>query len=287
MLMRTDEIGCSRPRIGTRSGDRMHLPFLSETQLSGFLADGFVCIERGFERQLADEARRILWRDSGCDPLDPATWTHPVIRLGNYGGPVFSEMVNTGTLHTAFNQLVGEGRWLPRTSLGTFPIRFPSAIDPGDTGWHIDTSFPGVASSADDLFSWRANIHSKGRALLMLFLLSDVGEGDAPTRIRAGSHLDIARRLAPFGEAGLSLRELADTGFAESRHRQEVLATGEAGTVYLCHPFIVHAAQPNLGKEPRFMAQPPLLPAEPLSLDRRDGAYSPVERAIRLSQSLA
>jgi hypothetical protein len=28
------------------------------------------------------------------------------------------------------------------------------------------------------------------------------------------------------------------------------------------------------------MAQPPLLPAQPLSLRREDGAYSPVERAI-------
>ncbi len=34
------------------------------------------------------------------------------------------------------------------------------------------------------------------------------------------------------------------------------LATGEAGTVYLCHPFLVHAAQIHRGKRPRFMAQP-------------------------------
>lgn len=52
---------------------------------------------------------------------------------------------------------------------------------------------------------WRANIHSKGRALLMLFLFSDVSDADAPTRIRVGSHLDIARTLAPAGEAGLTM----------------------------------------------------------------------------------
>ena len=39
----------------------------------------------------------------------------------------------------------------------------------------------------------------------MLLLYSDVGEDDAPTRIRVGSHLQIARKLAPAGEAGLSL----------------------------------------------------------------------------------
>lgn len=34
---------------------------------------------------------------------------------------------------------------------------------------------------------------------------------------------------------------------------------------------------------PRFMAQPPLHPAEPLLLYRVDGDYSPVEIAIRLA----
>ena len=43
---------------------------------------------------------------------------------------------------------------------------------------------------APDFLSWRANIYSKGRALLMLFLFSDVGERDAPTLIRVGSHAD-------------------------------------------------------------------------------------------------
>jgi hypothetical protein len=52
--------------------------------------------------------------------------------------------------------------------------------------------------------------------------------------------------------------------------------------VYLCHPFLVHAAQPHRGNEPRFLAQPPLHPAEPFRLHRDDGAHSPVEIAIRL-----
>lgn len=115
----------------------------------------------------------------------------------------------------------------------------------------------------------------------MLFLFSDVGVDDAPTRIRARSHVDIARRLAPAGAAGLTLGELASTGFSESAHRPEVLATGEAGTVYLCHPFLVHAAQIHRGKTPKFMPQPPLPPNKPYSLIRADGGYSPVEIAIR------
>ena len=56
---------------------------------------------------------------------------------------------------------------------------------------------------------------------------------------------------------------------------------GEAGTAYLCRPFLVHAAQPHRGSEPRFLAQPPLLPASPRGLDIIDHGDAPVERAIR------
>jgi hypothetical protein len=181
-------------------------------------------------------------------------------------------------LHGAYDQLTGPGRWLPPAALGTFPVRFPSPDDPGDAGWHVDVSF---GTDNPDFMEWRANLQSRGRLLLMLFLFSEVGPDDAPTRIRAGSHIDIARRLVPAGDAGLTLRELASSGFAESAERPQVLATGGPGTVYLCHPFIVHAAQPHRGTRPRFMAQPPLLPAAPLALDRADGAYSPVEIATR------
>jgi hypothetical protein len=79
------------------------------------------------------------------------------------------------------------------------------------------------------------------------------------------------------------LGNLAATGFRESAQRPEVLATGAAGTVYLCHPFLVHAAQLHRGNKPRSVAQPPLLSREPLKLDRADGAYSPVEAAIKLA----
>ena len=141
-------------------------------------------------------------------------------------------------------------------------------------------SFPGPSddpNERDDFSAWRVNVTSRDRALLMLFLFSDIGELDAPTRIRVGSHLDMARLLKPAGEAGMS--HLMLSGMAADR--PEALAVGKAGTVYLCHPFLIHAAQPHRGSTPRFMAQPPLHPAEPVRLEREDGDYSPVEMAIR------
>lgn len=254
---------------------------LSAAQIERFIADGFVRIDNAFTREQADEACIFLWRETGCDPDDPSTWTKPVIRLAGYGGPLFDAIINAPVLHSAFDQLVGPGRWERRSGIGTFPIRFPSEEEPGDDGWHIDVSYKLPEDDPNDFLNWRANARSRGRALLMLFLFSDVGEDDAPTRIRIGSHLDIPRLLEPAGERGMTLREISASGFKESADRPQAVATGAAGTVYLCHPFLVHAAQKHRGKTPKFMAQPPLAPKEPLCLERTDGTYSPVEMAIR------
>jgi hypothetical protein len=275
-----DDAQADRSALKLSSGDT---PSLGDAQIQQFIQDGFVKIEAAFPRDFADEGRSILWRDTGCDEADPATWTKPVIRLGLFGQEPFVRAANTPILHKAFDQLVGSGRWLRRTNLGTFPIRFPSRHDPGDAGWHVDSSFPPDTGDPGNYFDWRVNVTSKGRALLMLFLFSDVGPNDAPTRIRIGSHLDVAKRLAPAGENGFSLRELSANGFAETKARQQVLATGEAGSVFLCHPFLVHAAQPHRGVRPRFLAQPPLMPAQPFLLNRASGVYSPVEQAIRMA----
>lgn len=250
---------------------------LTDEQIRRFVEDGFVRVEHAFPKSIADEARRLLWRDTGYDADDPATWAEPVVRLGMYAQKPFVDAANTAVLHAAFDQLVGPERWLPCMAMGTFPVRFPSPHEPADTGWHIDMSFDWEKPNFMD---WRANVRSRDRALLMLFLFSDVGEQDAPTRLRIGSHLRVARILEPAGESGLTARELIDR-LEETSECPEALAVGEAGTVYLCHPFIAHAAQAHHGSQPRFMAQPPLLPREPLSLARADKNYSPVEQAIR------
>lgn len=255
-----------------------HTPALSGAQIQQFIEDGFVRLDGAFPRNLADKARAILWKDTGCDPDDPSTWTKPVIRLNHYTQEPFVKAANTAILHQAFDALVGHECWLPPATMGTFPVRFPSAEDPGDAGWHIDVSF---GTENPDFMSWRANITSRGRALLMLFLFSDVGDADAPTRIRIGSHKQIARTLEPAGDVGLTLGELVAEGIPETEGLPETTATGEAGTVYLCHPFLVHSAQPHRGTRPRFLAQPPLLPRQPLSLQREQSDYSPVEKAIR------
>jgi hypothetical protein len=148
----------------------------------------------------------------------------------------------------------------------------------------VDASFPPdqPVEFPESYFDWRVNLRSKGRALLMLFLFSDVGENDAPTRIRLGSHLRVPPLLAPAGEDGLSVMDLSLAAARGTEGMPEAAATGASGTVFLCHPFLVHAAQPHHGATTRFLAQPPLLPRVPFELTRSDGDYSLVELAIRL-----
>lgn len=117
--------------------------------------------------------------------------------------PPFVEVANRPRLHRAYDQLVGEDRWHAPTALGTFPIRFPSRQDIDDDGWHVDVSF---GTSNPDFMEWRANVKSSGRALLMLFLFSDVGHDDArpgsagaPTPPSHVSSCHMARRAQHSG----------------------------------------------------------------------------------------
>ncbi|WP_153797527.1 phytanoyl-CoA dioxygenase [Foetidibacter luteolus] len=254
--------------------------YLNANQIEQFVQNGYIRIDNGFSKEIADTVVNILWKEIPFDKSDPLTWVKPVIRLGMYSSKTFVNSVNTQKLHTAFNQLIGQDKWIPCKSVGTFPIRFPSGDQPNDIGKHVDASFPG--NEPNNFLEWRVNVKSKGRALLMLVLYSDVSKNDAPTVIYEGSHLEVAKLLYNEGDMGLSFRELAGK-LEDMPKRKEAYATGKAGTVYLCHPFLVHSAQPHKGITPKFMAQPPLLLRGELSISNSDGNYSPVERAIRLA----
>ncbi|MGH2357499.1 MAG: phytanoyl-CoA dioxygenase family protein [Candidatus Limnocylindria bacterium] len=155
----------------------------------------------------------------------------------------------------------------------TAPVRFPSMRDPGDAGWHIDGSY-------DVDGAWWVNVRSRGRGLLALFLFTDVGEKDAPTELIVGSHLDVPRVLAPFGERGVFFGEVVGQLPGATFERPRMRATGRAGDVFLCHPFLVHRATwPHRGTTPRIVAQPAVAVHEPFVL-RASLDVCPVERAI-------
>ncbi|MGE5758812.1 MAG: phytanoyl-CoA dioxygenase [Gemmatimonadota bacterium] len=249
-------------------------PSLTREEIQRFMSDGFVVLRSAFDPDLAARGRAILWADMGLNPDRPAEWREPAIRLIPSDETPFREAVNTPVLLAAFDQLVGKGRWYRRPNAGAFVVRFPVDASPDDVGWHVEGSF-----AVDG--THHTNLVSRERGLLLLMLFSDVDTRDGPTKIRVGSHLDVPAVLRNAGDVGLRFHELAPAAAEASAHRDVTFATGRAGDVYLCHPFIVHSAQAHSGTAPRFMSQPGLTIREPLALERPDGDYSPVEQAVR------
>jgi hypothetical protein len=257
---------------------------LTDGEVDAFLRDGFVHLHEVVPPDVLAEGLEVIWGDLPQSPTDPGSWNDAVVRFLPSDAEPFRKAFDNRRLHAAFDRLVGVGRWQDRPHLGLFVARFPSRPDPGDTGWHIDSSYPPDEGRADDGFDfsrWRVNVFSRDRALLLLFLYSDIGRDDAPTRIRVGSHLDVPPILLAAGARGMIGSDASTRADEASLSRPITLATGHAGDVYLCHPFLVHAAQPARGAVPRLLAQPPLGCSEPLSIDRPDNDYSPVESAIR------
>src|SRR5262249_38916976 len=143
----------------------------------------------------------------------------------------------------------------------------------GDAGWHIDGSY--AVGSA-----WWVNVHSRHRGLLALFLFTDVGDNDAPTELLIASHLDVPHVLSRYGERGVPFSKVASRLPRSTFDRPKVRATGRAGDVYLCHPFIVHRATwPHCGTRPRMVAQPEIAHTESFTLRERAGICA-VERSI-------
>ena len=257
-------------------------PVLEPPELERFIEDGYLIVRSAVPTELAEECRVSAAQQLGIDLASPNTWRRPVVR-GVPTGVCFRQAANAPHLMDAVGQLVNPDAWQPRPNLGAFVVRFPSDEDPGDAGWHIDSSFQPPGDSR-----WFVNYRSKERALLLLCLLSDVGMDDAPSRLLAGSPPEMARLLASAGEEGLP-------GAYEDQESQiplpaskdgEVFATGSAGDVFICHPFLVHAASwPHRGEQPRFLAQPPIAVSDGLVLDRPLNRLSAVARAIRLGIS--
>ena len=265
--------------LGTTDGPSVSaMAVLSGEQVESFVADGFVHLEGAFDRAIAAACVDELWRLSGVDREDRSTWTAPVVRVAGSGAAPIVAAINTDRLCGAIDDLVGEGRWLRRTGYGTFPIRFPSEEDPGDAGWHMDGSY----TLEDEPPPWNLglNVWSKSRALLLLMLFTDVGPDDAPTRIRAGSHLDVAAALPPFGERGANFGEVTRAALPATEDRAVTHATGQAGDVFLCHPFLMHAASwPHRGAGARFIGQP-CIHHRQFDYGRTPEALSACERAV-------
>jgi hypothetical protein len=249
---------------------------LTDDEVERFIADGYVAVRRAFDGRVAAACRERIWREleaRGIRRADPTTWTAAVVDLRCPDGEEFSAAGQAAPLCEAYDRLIGPKRWRRREGVGgSVMARFPSEAHPGDTGYHIDGNWWG----GDEFWT---NVRSRGRGLLALFLFGDVGDDDAPTRLVCGSHLAIPSILAPAGEAGMGGSAAASRLRPSVLCRRVVHATGSAGDVFLCHPFLVHTPTwPHRGAAPRFMAQPEIAAPDGFAIDGADP--SPVAQAI-------
>ena len=246
-----------------------------------FCADGFLIVRGAVARNVVRacvEAIAAELRGHGVDVDDPATWREPVVRIPCPEGPAFAAAGTSSALWRAYDALRGQARWaLERYGVGgAIPVRFPSARDPGDAGWHIDGSY-------DVDGAWWVNVHSRRpRARSRCSFSPTSAMTTRPRRSSCGSHLDVPRVLAPVRrDAGCS-----PATWPPRLRRGDLRAAarrgppGSAGDVYVCHPFLVHRATwPHRGARPRIIAQPEIAHRQPFAL--RDGpGVCAVERAI-------
>lgn len=191
----------------------------------------------------------------------------------------------TWRLRRALDQLCGAERW-EDFGLGWWMVTFPEQASPpwGAAGkWHVDGA------------SYQHHVTSKESGLLAIFLFSDIGPGEGGTALAKGSHRWIARLLEDHEPRGMKggavsfharshlgsqLETAPDGGLSDV----VVEVNGHAGDVMLVHPFLLHARSKNLGTKGsdsvRFMCNPNIRLHQEMVLDRPDGAYSAVERAI-------
>jgi hypothetical protein len=220
-----------------------------------FVAEGFAKLEAAVPREVGDAARALVWQQIGLSPDDPSDWLQPVVWAADLTGRgPFGELMGSPRLREALDAVAGPGGWVPRGALGNMPIRFPRVAPANDRGWHID------ASVARPDGSWA--VSGRPETMLLLVLLSDVGDDDAPTRIRVGSQRDA---LGVLGEQVLDPFKAGPLLDAASADRPTAYATGQPGDMYLVHPLTVHAADEHRGTRPRFMAQMPVFLTAPVA----------------------
>jgi hypothetical protein len=263
-----------RRKTGVISGGRERT--IDRVDIAAFMRDGYLAVHGAFDEDTARACRDMIWDSlggQGISRADRTTWIRPLVRIACPEGEPFAAAAASPALAAAYDELIGAGRWIRRTGVGgTVPVRFPSEEYPGEVGYHIEGNWWGGQE-------YWTNLWSKGRGLLVLFLFSDVGADDAPTRLIVGSHLFVPPILAPAGEAGMPGGDVPARLRPSVLCRSSVEATGRAGDVYLCHPFIVHTATwPHRGATPRMMAQPGIEVPGGFTLDGSDP--SPVAQAI-------
>ena len=255
---------------------------------------------------------------------DPCTWKEPIIYLNETLHTHALSACKTDRLKDAVEDLVGVGRWLHREDedgWGWWPVNFSLGADqtwevPAG-GWHWDgIHFRHSINSPEQgllMLCIFSSIESHGGATL-------VAEGSHKIVARflqaQPEALDLNQAILNCKSCSPWLADLTETQMdADTKYDKEDFnmwknsgdrtkrfmenefmddygsrllvkeAVGEPGDIYLCHPFLFHAASQNHLHRPRFMCNKTSPLREPMQFLRDDHDFSPLERSILIAIS--
>lgn len=245
---------------------------LTPEQREQFLAEGHLVIKGAFPRERSLEWVREECARAGYDVDDPRTWRKDYERITLSRQETLEELA-PDAWQASVDLMGGLDRVKNRPRISVFAMNFkqgadqpfqpPSAASPG---WHKDG------------WHFRHFLDSPEQGLLGIPLFTDVLPQGGATFIAADSVPVVARFLAAHPEGVLPDGFDTKTLLAECKDFRQ--ATGDAGDVYLLHPYLLHAVGQNVLMRPRAITNLCYELTEPMQFHRADGDYSPIEAAV-------
>jgi hypothetical protein len=221
-----------------------------------FVQDGFIVVRGAIPSSATAAVLEHLESAGGFLGADP--WQ--IEQRSVYDMPILVDVV-TEAVRSAFDAVAGVGQWHLAADWG-FPCRFPGAMDPL---WHID----------GDWFTH--HVWSGEQVVTPIFLWHDVGSEDAPTLLARGSHGQVARLLASHEPDGIPGDRIVSIVHETITVEDAVPATGTAGDVYICHPFLAHSFNPIGPRKRRVISNVSVHGRSPIDIRSPE---TPVARAV-------
>ncbi len=245
---------------------------LTQEQIEEFCTQGYLVLRGAFPREESIAWVRAECARLGYDLDDPETWAKEYDRI-----PTERHETLSGYAPKAWEAscelMGGESRVAHQSGIGLFAVNFRQGADrpyqppsAALSGWHVDG------------WNFRHFLDSPEQALLGIPLMTDVLPEGGGTFVAADSVPVMARYFADHPEGAVDYQMPIEELVSQCQDFREV--TGEAGDFFLLHPFMLHTVSQNRLRRPRAICNVGYILHEPMQLDRADGDYSPVERAI-------
>jgi len=245
---------------------------LTPQQREQFLAEGHIVIKGAFPREASLQWVREECARVGYDVDDPRSWRKGYERMELSRHEPLADYA-PAAWQASCDLMGGEERVKNRPSISLFAMNFKQGADTPykppsaeSSGWHKDG------------WHFLHFLDSPEQGLLGIPLFTDVLPQGGATFLAVDSVPVIARYLAAHPE-GVGPDDFDTKALlAECHDFRE--ATGEAGDVYLLHPYMLHAVGQNVLQRPRAITNLCYELREPMTLNRPDGDYSPIEAAV-------